>query len=139
MQIVWFKRDLRSSDHAPLNEAALGEYPVLPIYVFEPDVIDFIPQDTEYDIGSQLFPDILDKGLPFHAISFPFNWIDIGQLSDYWEANQLLMRGSFKDVHMPGKEVLPGIWTGLNINIDFDFLRFNELIPEPIITGAIIN
>jgi deoxyribodipyrimidine photo-lyase len=37
VNIVWFKKDLRSSDHAPLNEATLGEYPVLPIYVFEPD------------------------------------------------------------------------------------------------------
>ena len=37
VNIVWFKKDLRSSDHAPLNEAALGEYPILPIYVFEPD------------------------------------------------------------------------------------------------------
>ena len=37
VNIVWFKKDLRSSDHAPLYEAALGEYPVLPIYVFEPD------------------------------------------------------------------------------------------------------
>jgi deoxyribodipyrimidine photo-lyase len=37
INIVWFKKDLRSSDHAPLNEATLGEYPVLPIYVFEPD------------------------------------------------------------------------------------------------------
>ena len=37
VNIVWFKKDLRSSDHAPLHEAALGEYPVLPIYVFEPD------------------------------------------------------------------------------------------------------
>lgn len=93
------------------------------IYVFEPEVINYIPKDTEYDIGSQLFPDIVAKGLPFHAISFPFNWIDIGQLSDYWEANQLLMRGSLKDIHMPGTEVLPGIWTGLNVNIDFDNIR----------------
>ena len=37
VNIVWFKKDLRSSDHAPLHEAALGEYPILPIYVFEPD------------------------------------------------------------------------------------------------------
>ena len=37
VNIVWFKKDLRSSDHAPLYEAALSEYPVLPIYVFEPD------------------------------------------------------------------------------------------------------
>eukprot|EP01037_Dinobryon_pediforme_P012756 gene12756-12853_t len=35
MQVIWFKRDLRISDHQPLSEAAkLG--PVLPLYVFEP-------------------------------------------------------------------------------------------------------
>ncbi|MEO1706440.1 MAG: deoxyribodipyrimidine photo-lyase [Pseudomonadota bacterium] len=34
--IVWFKRDLRVADHAPLAEAAaLG--PVIPLYVIEPD------------------------------------------------------------------------------------------------------
>jgi mannose-1-phosphate guanylyltransferase len=93
------------------------------IYVFEPAVIDDIPRDVEYDIGGQLFPAILERGLPFHAISMPFNWIDIGQLNDYWEANQLLMRGKLKDVHMPGTEVLPGIWTGLNVNVDFDRIR----------------
>ncbi|GIT53648.1 MAG: hypothetical protein Ct9H300mP16_08080 [Pseudomonadota bacterium] len=31
-----------------------------------------------------------------HAIEVPFNWIDIGELSDYWEANQQLMRGQLK-------------------------------------------
>ena len=35
MQIVWFKRDLRIADHAPLAEAA-GLGPVLPLYVLEP-------------------------------------------------------------------------------------------------------
>lgn len=35
--IVWFKRDLRTRDHAPLAAAAaLGE-PVIPLYVVEPD------------------------------------------------------------------------------------------------------
>ena len=37
INIVWFKRDLRIHDHAPLHEAALSEVPVLPIYVVEPD------------------------------------------------------------------------------------------------------
>ena len=93
------------------------------IYVFEPAVIDDIPQDAEYDIGGQLFPAILERGLPFHAISIPFNWIDIGQLSDYWEANQQLMRGMLKGALMPGKERLPRIWTGLNVNVDWDEIR----------------
>lgn len=35
VQIVWFKRDLRVTDHAPLLEAA-GLGPVLPLYVVEP-------------------------------------------------------------------------------------------------------
>ncbi|MEE3118896.1 MAG: deoxyribodipyrimidine photo-lyase, partial [Pseudomonadota bacterium] len=35
--LVWFKRDLRVHDHAPLAAAAeLGE-PVIPLYVIEPD------------------------------------------------------------------------------------------------------
>lgn len=35
LQLVWFKRDLRTSDHAPLVEAA-ARGPVLPLYVAEP-------------------------------------------------------------------------------------------------------
>ncbi len=35
--IVWFKRDLRVHDHAPLYAAAQDSLPVLPLYVVEPD------------------------------------------------------------------------------------------------------
>lgn len=37
VQVVWFKRDLRSHDHAPLAEAA-RRGPVLCLYVYEPEV-----------------------------------------------------------------------------------------------------
>ena len=37
IQIVWFKRDLRVSDHCPLALATAAG-PVLPLYVFEPEV-----------------------------------------------------------------------------------------------------
>jgi deoxyribodipyrimidine photo-lyase len=46
LQIVWFKRDLRLSDHAPLAQAATRG-PVLPLFVIEPDVFqadDFAQQ-----------------------------------------------------------------------------------------------
>lgn len=39
VNIVWFKRDLRLSDHEPLFRAMQEELPVLLVYVFEPDVI----------------------------------------------------------------------------------------------------
>ena len=37
MQVVWFKRDLRLEDHAPLRTALNGA-PVLLLYVFEPEL-----------------------------------------------------------------------------------------------------
>ena len=37
MEVVWFKRDLRISDHAPLYEAA-KRGPVLPLYIVEPQL-----------------------------------------------------------------------------------------------------
>lgn len=37
LQVVWFKKDLRVHDHAPLKRASLRG-PVLPLYVFEPDL-----------------------------------------------------------------------------------------------------
>ncbi|MBY0611091.1 MAG: deoxyribodipyrimidine photo-lyase/cryptochrome family protein [Beijerinckiaceae bacterium] len=36
VQVVWFKRDLRTVDHQPLADAALAG-PVLPLYVADPD------------------------------------------------------------------------------------------------------
>ncbi len=35
--IVWFKRDLRVQDHAPLLSAAQTNRPVIPLYIVEPD------------------------------------------------------------------------------------------------------
>ena len=50
MHVVWFKRDLRVHDHAPLVEAARAGR-VLPLYVFEPEVIgapDYAAQHLEF-------------------------------------------------------------------------------------------
>lgn len=37
VQVVWFKRDLRVTDHAPLVAAARAGTPVLPLYIVEPE------------------------------------------------------------------------------------------------------
>ena len=102
------------------------------IYIFEPEVLDLIPSNREYDIGSELFPKIVQKGLPFYAIHEPFNWVDIGRLVDYWEANQQLMQGKLRDIRMPGREVQPGIWTGLNVNVDWSGVH----IEGPVYIGS---
>jgi deoxyribodipyrimidine photo-lyase len=39
LRIVWFKRDLRVVDHAPLARAAEGGHPVLPLWIAEPSLL----------------------------------------------------------------------------------------------------
>jgi len=90
------------------------------IYIFEPEILDLIPAGETYDIGGDLFPKIVEQGLGFNAIEIPFNWIDIGRISDYWEANQKIMKGELRTIPMPGTEVKPGIWVGLNTSIDWE-------------------
>ena len=37
IQIIWFKRDLRTSDHKPIYQASKSKIPLLPIYIVEPE------------------------------------------------------------------------------------------------------
>ena len=123
---------ITSFQEKPSVEEARSRLVNTGIYVFEPEVIDLIPRDINYDIGSQLFPRILERGLAFHAINIPFNWIDIGQMNDYWEANQQLMRGKLQGARMPGTEVRPRIWTGLNVDVAWDDIR----VEGPVYIGS---
>ena len=40
INIVWFKRDLRLTDHAPLMQACCEETPLLLLYTFENDLLN---------------------------------------------------------------------------------------------------
>jgi mannose-1-phosphate guanylyltransferase len=123
---------IQSFQEKPSVEEARSNLVNTGIYIFEPEVLNLIPSDQDYDIGGELFPRIVEQGLPFHAIHEPFNWIDIGQLSDYWEANQQLMQGKLRDIRMPGKQVQPGVWTGLNVRVDWSQVH----IEGPVYIGS---
>jgi len=109
---------ITSFQEKPSVEEALSNLVNTGIYIFEPEIFDLIPANTEFDIGGDLFPAILEKGLPFNAVNLPFNWIDIGRINDFWEANQKIMQGDLRTIPMPGKEVQDGVWCGLNVKID---------------------
>jgi mannose-1-phosphate guanylyltransferase len=110
-RIVQFQEKPRSED-AVSTTANTG------IYIFEPEVLDHVPEGQPFDIGGQLFPLLAAKGLPFYGITMPLTWIDIGQTSDYWRAVQAVLRGDLKFFRMPGRELSPGIWGGINLSLD---------------------
>ncbi len=48
ISIVWFKRDLRFTDHEPLFEAQRSGLPVLLLYCFEPSVMNYDDSDVRH-------------------------------------------------------------------------------------------
>ena len=105
------------------------------IYIFEPAALDLVPPDTVYDIGSQLFPELVAKKLPFYAQNRFFNWIDIGRVSDYWSVLQRVLRGEVAQMNMPGREAKPGIWVGLNTCIPWSQVT----IEGPVYIGSSVR
>lgn len=105
------------------------------IYIFEPAVLDLVPPGRVYDIGAQLFPQLVAQKLPFFAQKRFFNWIDIGRVSDYWTVLQRVLSGEVAQMNMPGREVKPGIWVGLNTQIPWDQVQ----IEGPVYIGSSVK
>ena len=49
-----------------------------------------------------------------------FQWVDIGKVPDYWQAIQDVLMGKIKNVKIPGNRVREGIYTGLNVAVNWD-------------------
>ena len=109
-----------SFQEKPSTEEALSTNINTGIYIFEPEVINYIPPNQKYDIGSELFPKLVEIGAPFYAVSMDFEWVDIGKVPDYWHAVREVLLGEIKNVSIPGQEVAPGIYTGLNVVVNWD-------------------
>ena len=90
------------------------------IYIFNPEVFDYIPDEGEFDIGGELLPLLVEKGEPFYATAPKFQWVDVGYTKDFYKANIMLVNQEINDVTPYGKEISPGIWTGINCDINLD-------------------
>jgi mannose-1-phosphate guanylyltransferase len=123
---------IQAFQEKPEVEDALSTNINTGIYIFEPEVLDYIPSGREYDIGSDLFPQLVEMGAPFYGLTMDFQWVDIGRVPDYWRAIRSVLSGEVKNVAVPGKEVLPGVYTGLNVAVNLDKVD----IQGPVYIGA---
>ncbi|MEM9154923.1 MAG: NDP-sugar synthase [Cyanobacteria bacterium P01_F01_bin.33] len=124
---------IQTFQEKPAVEEALSTNINTGIYIFEPEIFNYIPPDTVYDIGGDLFPALVAAGAPFYGVSMDFQWVDIGRTPDYWEAVQKVLQGEVNGVTVPGTEVVPGVWVGLNVRINWDKVK---VIPPVYIGGS---
>ena len=100
--------------------------------MFEPEIFEYIPSNQPFDIGADLFPKLVEIGAPFFALSMDFEWVDIGKVPDYWSAIRNVLLGEVRQIEIPGKEVRPGIYTGLNVSANWDKIN----VTGPIYVGG---
>jgi mannose-1-phosphate guanylyltransferase len=111
---------IKAFQEKPSIEEALSTDINTGIYIFEPEIFNYIPSGIEFDIGGELFPKLVEMNAPFYGIAMDFQWVDIGKVPDYWRAIRSVLSGEVKNVAIPGHKVAEGIYTGLNVAVNWD-------------------
>ncbi len=87
------------------------------MYVLEPEVLDLIPVDQPFDFSSELFPLMLDKGLPLYGFVTDAYWTDVGNTDAFIQAQYDVLGGRVK-TDLPGFELRSGVWVGEDVEVD---------------------
>lgn len=67
VNVFWFRRDLRLDDNVGLYHALKGKHPVLPIFIFDTEILNELPQDDArvsfiYDTLQEINADLKNEG-----------------------------------------------------------------------------
>ena len=89
------------------------------IYVVEREVLDHIPAGQEFDFSQDLFPLLLDKGLPVFGYVTDRHWTDVGNLEAYLRAHWEVLERQV-EVEIEGFEVSDGVWLGTGAELSPD-------------------
>lgn len=79
------------------------------IYVIEPEILDRMPEETEYDFSKQLFPDLLKNDIPIYGYASDAYWSDIGSVGQYIRSQYDMLEGRVK-LDIQAQEISPGVY-----------------------------
>jgi len=89
------------------------------IYVLEPEIFDYIPDEAVFDFSSDLFPLLLDKGLPMFGYVAPEQeyWCDVGNPESYLSSHRDVLEGRVR-LEVPGFKLGDNVWLGEGAEVD---------------------
>ncbi len=93
----------------PKPEEAESDLANTMIYVFEPEIFEYIPSCGMPDFGRDIFPALIQAGVPFYGLALDEYWCDIGTLAQYHAAHRDIFTGKV-GFALPGEEVSPGVF-----------------------------
>ncbi|GMU31023.1 MAG: mannose-1-phosphate guanyltransferase [Chthonomonadaceae bacterium] len=87
------------------------------IYIIEPEVLNLMQPNQNYDWSGDIFPALLREGKPIYGYVMDGYWADVGTLTQYREAQHHLLSGSV-DLPIPGTEHSPGVYMGTGCEVE---------------------
>ena len=79
------------------------------IYVLSPQVMERVPEQGAFDFGKDLFPGLLEGGIPLYGCPLEGYWCDMGDCGAYLDCVRDALAGKVKlDMGLPQRA--PGIW-----------------------------
>ncbi len=78
----------------PTKEQAFSTVINAGLYIIEPEVMDYVPHGEKYDFSKQLFPNLLESGIPLYAVKLNGAWFDVGTPEELIKAQNYLLRNS---------------------------------------------
>ncbi len=109
------------------------------IYVFQPEIFDYIPLNKEFDFSQDLFPLILSQNKPLYGCITKGYWRDIGNIAEYRQAHQDTLKGEVRmdiegdRLNLIGKDIWVG--KGSNINAKNSKLTGAVIIGKNVVVG----
>ena len=90
------------------------------VYVLSTEAMRLVPEGKPFDFGKELFPLMLEKGMPVYGYTENGYWLDIGDIATYVSAQFDLLDGrvKFGVANPPRREgVKPPVLIGENVSI----------------------
>lgn len=137
---------IKGFQEKPAPEEAFSNYASTGIYILEPEVFEYMPKEGTYGFGRQLFPQLVEKGLPVLGMEINSHyWSDVGTIAQYRKGNMDAVAGKL-EVQIPGQEHVSGSVIGENaqisaladINGKLVLGRNSSIAPGVVIEGTVI-
>ncbi len=97
------------------------------IYVLDPGVFEFIREGEVVDFSGDVFPAVLERGLPLLGTVVDGYWEDVGTLESYRTAHEDLLDGEV-GIERPGFQLRDRVWIGEGV----------EISPDAILNGPLL-
>ena len=98
---------IKGFQEKPSKEEALSNFASTGIYILEPQIFDYMPATGSYGFGRQLFPSLVQQGLPVLSVDLGTYWTDVGTIHQYRQSNFDALEGALT-VELHGERTAQG-------------------------------